>query len=97
MERTLTAKRIYSMGQYQNLELIDTISDIPEELSLNDAFIEKLALFQMLRMESRYHKYLIMREKTREFKSEEALVMIEEQITQTSTEMKDIIKESEEK
>ena len=96
MSRTLTAKRIYRMGDYENLELTDVMDsiEIPDALLANDSYVEKLALYQLLRLEARYIKYLEIRRKIRGISPEEATVMLEEQISAELAELAKLTKKT---
>ncbi len=91
MERTLTLKRIFSMGQYQNLEVTDSITGIPNELALSEDFIASLSLYQLLRLEVRFQRYLELRSKTNKLSPEDAIKLIEDDISQTLEEVKQYI------
>lgn len=77
--RTLRAKRIYSMGQYQNIEMSDEITGIPPELALDEDFIAKLSLLQLIRLEVRINKYYMLRSQTRDMSPEEAIALLEDE------------------
>lgn len=80
MKRTLTTTRIFALGNYQNIQLTDTIEDIPEELALNHEFIETLSKLQLLRIESQFTTYSMLREKTRGIQTlEEVSFLLEEE------------------
>ena len=88
MKRSLTLKRIFSMGQYQNLEVTDSITDIPEQLALNGDFIASLSIYQMLRLEARFQRYVELRAKTNKMSTEDAISLIEDN---TTTALQDVI------
>ena len=82
MNRTLSSKRIFSLGAYQNIELTDTIVDIPEERVMDEKFIGIVSFLQLLNLERRFNAYLILREHYRNSNPEEAFKLIEDQIAE---------------
>ena len=58
MNRTLHAKRLWTMGQFSNVEFQDEITDIPENVALNPKATGLLYSMMLLEMESAYVKYL---------------------------------------
>jgi hypothetical protein len=83
MDRTLKVKRIFTMGQFQNIELADEVTGIPTELALNEDFIGTLSRLQLLNIERRINLYYQLREKYREASPEEAIALIEAEIADT--------------
>lgn len=77
MNREIRVKRIFSLGNYQNIEIEDKISDIPEELVFKEAFISKIRNLLNLSIESQFQSYKGLREKTMNMSSEEAYMMLE--------------------
>lgn len=58
MNRTLKTKRLWSMGQFNNVELASEINDIPEKIALNPKAIGLLYNLMILEMEATYNSYL---------------------------------------
>lgn len=58
MNRSLSVNRLWSMGQFNNYELHDEITDIPEHISLNPKAIGLLYHLMIIEMESAHNKYL---------------------------------------
>lgn len=87
MERSLKVKRIFSMGSYQNLEVEDVVTGIPQELALNEDFVGVLSKLQLLNLERRVNNYYILRSKYHEATPEEALLLIEDEIAQTKAQL----------
>lgn len=83
MSRTLRAKRIYALGQYQNIEFSDELSDIPDELSQDQTYISLLEYLQLLHIEKRINDYYLIRKRYGELSPEEALALLESEITDT--------------
>jgi hypothetical protein len=58
MNRTLTAERVYVLGQYKTLRLTDSISNIPQELMNNKEFIDAVRLLQLMSLDRVYYTYV---------------------------------------
>jgi hypothetical protein len=58
MNRNLRAKRLWSMGSFNNVELQDEITDIPENVALNPKAVGLLYNLMIMEMESAYVNYL---------------------------------------
>lgn len=58
MNRSLKVKRLWSMGQFSNVELHDEITDIPDKVALNPKAVGLLYNMMILQMESAYAGYL---------------------------------------
>lgn len=58
MNRSISMERIYTLGQYKNLKLTDTISDIPEGIAFNAESLALLRQLQMISLDSVYLRYL---------------------------------------
>jgi hypothetical protein len=77
MDRSITTKRLYATGQYQNITIEDTISDVPEEFALDRKFMNLLRALQLVEMEFTYNKYIKLMEKTKSLPIDEALSELE--------------------
>ena len=58
MERNLKVRRIFNLGDYNNIEFTEEIVDIPEKFVLNKEVMQKLRRLLMLNIESTYAEYL---------------------------------------
>ncbi len=58
MQRSLRVKRLWSMGQFNNVELQDEIIEIPEKVALNQKAIELLYQLMILEQEEAHKEYL---------------------------------------
>lgn len=58
MNETLRVKRLWKMGDFSNVELESTLSDIPEKVALNDRAIGLLYNLMLLEAESAHKDYL---------------------------------------
>jgi hypothetical protein len=77
MERSLKVKRIYAVGQYQNIEFTDEIVGIPENLALKEEVIDQISLLQLLRLEIQINKYSQLREKYANATPEKLIALLE--------------------
>ncbi len=64
MNRTSKITRIYSLGNYKNIQIEDSINDIPEDKALDIHYVENLKQLQLLSIEETYRKYLDLYERT---------------------------------
>ncbi len=64
MNRTLGIERVFSLGDYKSLRAIDTITEIPEDLLLNQEAVDYLKVIQLASIDLTYQKYIQM---TKEF------------------------------
>ena len=88
MERTLSATRIFSLGNYQNLQCTNTLTNIPEELALDQDFIRNITKLQIIQIEDQFVNYSILRETIRHAQSlEEEQVYLEDERQKTVAEL----------
>lgn len=59
MKRTLGLDRTYYLGQYRNIKVFDSITDIPEELLLNSELVNQLRTLQLAQADKVYLKYIM--------------------------------------
>jgi hypothetical protein len=58
MQEHIRVKRLWSMGQFSNVELETTLSDIPEKVSLNPRAVGLLYNLMTLQLEAAHKEYL---------------------------------------
>jgi hypothetical protein len=58
MERNISVNRLWSMGQFNNYELNDEVTNIPEKIALNPKAMGLLYNLIIMEMESAHVKYL---------------------------------------
>jgi hypothetical protein len=58
MNKQISAERIYSLGDYQNIKFNDTITEIPDEIALNPDTMERLRYLQLVDIEWSYISYM---------------------------------------
>jgi hypothetical protein len=89
-KRLLKVKRIYALGNYQNIEMTDEISDLDTTTMPPDSAY-KLNLLQILGMEKLFFKYLSLRGKIADNRPEEAIEELDKMRLETLTELKDAL------
>lgn len=94
IKRSLGLERIYPIGPYQTLRVIDNISDLPEDLMLNKKFVNKVITLMLTNMESVNLRYNAMRDLLNALPTDkERLAYLEEQKTTTLDEIKTLLDE----
>lgn len=92
MERTIRAKRIYALGQYQNIEIADELYNVPEKFVLDDTFCSLVSYLQLLNIERRFNRYEIIRAQHRNLSPEEANALIEDELAKVKLELDEYVK-----
>jgi hypothetical protein len=57
MERTISIERLYFLGNFKNIKISNTLTDIPEELAMNVEVMELLYRQQLIAVEKAYRDY----------------------------------------
>lgn len=78
MSKTISVERLYTLGDYKNIKLGDTITDIPDNLAIDKNVIDSLRFIQFLDLELAYRKYLKLAEKFQGKSIEDAIDLIED-------------------
>jgi len=60
MQRKIIVERLYPLGDYKNIKLIEEVSEIPEELANNSDYMEKLRKSVMASVELGFYDYVTM-------------------------------------
>jgi len=87
MERNLEVKRLYSLGDFKNIEFRNSLVNIPEHLANNDKVVSLLYFQQVLSCEIAYRKYYELINKISKDKIEDVLKVLEEEREQTLVEL----------
>ena len=58
MERTLRVKRLYSLGDYRNIEFEDFLVAIPDQLLFDEGFTSEAYYLQLVNVELAYRRYI---------------------------------------
>ncbi len=78
MERNLSVERTYSLGQYQNIKLFDSIGELPEEVITNPELVKNIRQLQLVQLELDYRNYIKLAEKLHPHGIDEAMAILEE-------------------
>lgn len=87
MERTLSAERLYSLAEYQNIKFSNVLTGIPEEIAANQKIVELLFLQQAISCDVAYAEYKQMRETIAKEKVGDVLGYLREKREQTYKEL----------
>ena len=88
MNRSLGMERTFTLGNYKNLKVYDSIDNIPSELMLNNEFINTLRMLQILKLDETYFNYVQTSPSMMDgVTAEQAIEMIEEVTTSTTEKM----------
>lgn len=96
MQRTLSVKRLYSLGQFKNITFENVLSDIPEEMATNEKIVQLLYTQQYLACEIAYRNYYNLVERISKEGVEDVLEFLENERNQTLTELYEEIKKTKE-
>ena len=101
MNKQISVERIFAMGDYQNLKVVDTVNEIPDAISTNPNAIKLLRYLQLVDIEWTYLQYQKLRLSQPKLSSPEAIdsaiAFIEEERTQTFEGLLQTIRERKEK
>ena len=86
MQRKISVERLYSLEQYQNIKFTSELSDIPEEVALDEQAMDMLYYLQMVSCDLAYKKYMEIREELAKTKPN-VLEFLEAQHKQTNDEV----------
>jgi len=62
MNKTSTIERIYALGNYQNIKITDTITEIPDTVLEDNLLMDGIISLQLVNTELTYRRYLSMLE-----------------------------------
>jgi hypothetical protein len=86
MSRTIGLDRVYPLGEYKNIRVSDTFT-IPEEVMLDDNYINTIVKMLMCTIEVTYLKYIKMSNKLASLSLDEQVQLLEEVKSQTMEEL----------
>lgn len=76
MNRNLGIERVYNLGDYKSLRVIDYINDVPEDLMLDTDAVDKIRYLQLISLDLVYERYAVLSKK--QVKEDAMLVLLEE-------------------
>lgn len=89
MNRTLQVKRLYSMGNFNNVEFYDQLAEVPENVILNENAVGLLYYLMILEQEKAHKRYLALYKKypANPEQFDKAFEIIEKERVQAFTEL----------
>lgn len=87
MNRTLATKRLFSLGNYSNIEFSHTITEIPEKIALDPKAMELLSYVLLLDIEYAYKRYHLLIEQVNTKNLSEVIEFIETERQDTFSEL----------
>lgn len=88
IKRSIGVERTYFLGNYKNLRLIDTISELPVKFVEDPSALEKLRLLQFITIELAFQKYIQLNKGFVQYTPEDAIPLLEELRTNTLEDLK---------
>lgn len=92
MNQTVGMARLYYLGEYRNIKVEETITDIPEELINNLEFQSLLRALQIIRLEKSHISYRKLAKRVNSITHEEALALLDNLEKDTIQTLEDIFK-----
>lgn len=90
MARHLSLDRTYSLSNYNNLKVFDSI-ELPDGYEFDQKLVEKIRYLQMIQLELTYRKYIILMEDVLKYDTYTAMTHLEELRLNTLDEIKNIL------
>lgn len=59
MNRSIKIERLYALGDYKNIKIIDELHDIPESVALNAELMGKLYSLLFTNVDLQYYRYFL--------------------------------------
>lgn len=87
MIRALRVKRLYSLGDYKNIEFYDEITDIPTHVAVNKDAVNLINFYQLLSVEKSFREYMELQKNFSGKNNEECLELIMKMQEQTYEEL----------
>lgn len=87
MERTLYTERLYSLGDFKNIKFSTALTNIPEELAMNEKVVGLLYMQQFLGCEIAYRRYYDLIQKLTKDNVQNVVEYLENERNQTMKEL----------
>lgn len=78
MDRSIGLERVFSLGDYKSLRVTDYSNGIPEELMLNEEFMNALRKLQLVCADRAYYEYSVLNEGLSSFTDREKVTELTE-------------------
>lgn len=88
MEGIIRVERLYSLGDYKNIKFYTEVSNLPQEIVLDQDSRSKLYLLLMAMCDLNYYVYTDLYRKHRELSLKDAVSFLETFISDISNELK---------
>ena len=91
MKQEISIERLFSLGSFKNIKLVDTISEIPKELIFNTEFQSRVRNLQFVRVHKNYFNYLEQAKNVLNMNYEEAMELLNGLETETITAITELL------
>jgi hypothetical protein len=92
MEQRIGLERLYTLGQYKNIKILDTITEIPQELMLDNDAQSLLRMLQFIRVDRGYLEYRKLADEVFAMNTEDALSLLDNLEKDTINSLQEILK-----
>lgn len=89
--RTLGVERVYSLGKYQTLRLVDSIDNLPTNVAFDIDVVDTIRILQFLELDRAHLKYKKIHNALKDLPYEKAIAKIDEVREQALNELRDIL------
>lgn len=96
MTRTLGVERVFTLGNYQTLRLVDTVENLPDELAFNTELVNKIRALQFVTLEKNYREYVKMHERANSMNLEDAITALNKDKAVITEEIQNILNKKKE-
>jgi hypothetical protein len=91
MERTISIERLYSLGNYKNIKLVNLIDKIPESILANPEAMATLQFLLMVAVETDFRRYQKLNQEIGGMSLEESLEKLSEMRDDTYKAIQDLL------
>ncbi len=71
MKRNLGLERVFKLGDFKSMRITSSFDDIPEELALDEEFMTKARLLQLVEVDRAFYQYRYQAGNLNEFENDE--------------------------
>lgn len=87
--RNIKIERLYNLGDYRNIKLIEEINDLPDAIQFKESLMSKIRYYLLVSIEQGFYKYKNLAQKVASLSPEEALAFLEEEKINTLDSLKE--------
>lgn len=95
MNRTVGVERTFFISDFNLIKPMEYMNDIPEKLSTDETFINKVRFVQLLNLELTFKKYLVLKSGIDQLSPIDAIAKLEELKSKAMNELNQILNEEE--